>query len=80
MRSVVPDSPDGDSPVIPVPLGDAARVMRVSEKLLAAGWRVGAVRPPTVPEGGARLRLSLRLGLDKKAPAEFAGALKEALR
>lgn len=79
IRAVVPDTPEGDSPVIPVPLGDAARVMDVAAKLLTAGWRVGAVRPPTVPEDGARLRISLRLGLDEKAPAEFAGALREAL-
>jgi 7-keto-8-aminopelargonate synthetase-like enzyme len=80
IRAVVPDTPVGDSPVIPVPVGDAARVMRISEKLLAAGWKVGAVRPPTVPEDGARLRISLRLGLNDDAPAEFAEALREALR
>jgi 8-amino-7-oxononanoate synthase len=79
LRAVVPDTPEGDSPVIAVPLGDAARVMEVSQKLLADGWRIGAVRPPTVPDGGARLRISLRLGLDEKAPAEFAGALRKAL-
>lgn len=79
IREVVPGTPEGDSPVIPIPLGDAARVMGVAAKLLAAGWRVGAVRPPTVPEDGARLRISLRLGLDEKAPAEFAGALRKAL-
>ena len=79
MREVVPGTPEGDSPIIPIPLGDASRTLRTAEKLLAAGWKVGAVRPPTVPEGGARLRVSLRLGLDENAPDRFAGALKSAL-
>lgn len=79
LRSVVPGVPAGDSPIIPVPIGDAARTLEVAAALAAAGWRVGAVRPPTVPEGGARLRLSLKAGLPDDAPARFAAALRSAL-
>lgn len=80
IRAVMPGVPEGDSPIIPVPIGDAARTMEIAAKLLESGWRVGAVRPPTVPEGGARLRLSLKIGLPADAPTRFAGALKTALR
>lgn len=79
LRTVVPGTPEGDSPIIPVPLGGAARTLRTAEKLLAAGWKVGAVRPPTVPDGGSRLRVSLRPGLAEDAPRRFAAALRLAL-
>ena len=48
-----------DSHVVPVPLGSAARAVRVGERLLADGFAVGAIRPPSVPEGGSRLRLGV---------------------
>lgn len=47
------------SPVVPIVLGDNERSVRVAEDLLEHGWHVQAIRPPTVPVGAARLRLTL---------------------
>jgi 8-amino-7-oxononanoate synthase len=46
------------SPIVPVIIGDAAAAMAASEKLAQAGFLVSAIRPPTVPEGTARLRFT----------------------
>jgi 8-amino-7-oxononanoate synthase len=48
-----------DSHIIPVPIGDADRTMQVGASLRARGFLVGAVRPPTVPAGTSRLRLTV---------------------
>ena len=45
----------------------------------ARGFDVRAVRPPTVPKGTARLRLSLTLNVDEAAVEALAGALAEEL-
>jgi len=50
---------DGDTPVIPVVLGDQVRTMRWMDALLGRGLYVPGVRPPTVPAGESRLRISL---------------------
>ena len=44
------------------------------------GFDVRAVRPPTVPEGTARLRLSLTLNVDETKVAELATVLAEELK
>ena len=43
----------------PVLLGDNARALSVSAQLRDSGYLVAAIRPPTVPEGQARLRVTL---------------------
>lgn len=48
------------SPVVPVVLGTESRAVNVSEALLAKRLYAPAIRPPTVPPGTSRLRLSLR--------------------
>lgn len=46
------------TPVQPIILGDAAQAVTLSEQLLARDLLVPAIRPPTVPEGSARLRIT----------------------
>ena len=48
-----------DTHIVPVVLGDDQRVLDVASGLLADGFMVGAIRPPTVPAESARLRISL---------------------
>ena len=48
-----------DTPIQPLLLGDSALANRWSEALLRQGILVSAIRPPTVPEGSARLRITL---------------------
>jgi 8-amino-7-oxononanoate synthase len=50
--------PPPASPIVPVILGDLHRVLEASATLEKAGYLVAAIRPPTVPVGTARLRLT----------------------
>jgi 8-amino-7-oxononanoate synthase len=52
-------APGHPSPIVPVVLGSAQRAIAASEQLLEAGLWVPAIRPPSVPEGTARLRVTL---------------------
>jgi 8-amino-7-oxononanoate synthase len=47
------------TPIQPILVGDSKLATRWSEALARQGILVGAIRPPTVPEGGARLRVTL---------------------
>jgi 8-amino-7-oxononanoate synthase len=48
-----------DTPIQPVIFGTAHAALRAQDQLLEAGFLVVAVRPPTVPNGTARLRITL---------------------
>ncbi len=50
--------PSRPAHILPIQIGAAERVMEISERLLAAGVFVQGIRPPTVPPGTARLRLT----------------------
>ncbi|OOG28088.1 8-amino-7-oxononanoate synthase [Thioalkalivibrio denitrificans] len=50
---------DSITPIQPILVGDSARAMALSDQLLEQGLLVPAIRPPTVPEGTARLRVTL---------------------
>jgi 8-amino-7-oxononanoate synthase len=52
------DVPNDDSHILPVLVGDNDRTMQLSAKLLDRGIFVQGIRPPTVPEGTARLRVT----------------------
>jgi 8-amino-7-oxononanoate synthase len=67
--------PPGGSQIIPVVIGDNHRAMAVAVALQEAGFDVRAVRPPTVPLGTARLRISVNVNLDEATLRRFAAAL-----
>jgi 8-amino-7-oxononanoate synthase len=48
-----------DTPIQPLLIGDSGEAVRLSERLLEQGLLVPAIRPPTVPEGTARLRITV---------------------
>ncbi len=48
-----------ETPIQPLLFGDDRTAVAMSTALEQAGWLVGAIRPPTVPEGKARLRVTL---------------------
>lgn len=50
---------DSSTPIQPIIIGDSGQAMAVSARLREQGILVGAIRPPTVPAGSARLRVTL---------------------
>ncbi|MNC28636.1 8-amino-7-oxononanoate synthase [compost metagenome] len=50
---------DSPTPIQPILIGDSARAVEFSRLLRERGLLVGAIRPPTVPAGTARLRVTL---------------------
>jgi 8-amino-7-oxononanoate synthase len=51
--------PGHPTPIVPVILGEEAAALDAADRLLAAGLLVPAIRPPTVPPGTSRLRVTL---------------------
>lgn len=47
------------SAIQPLLIGEAARAVKLSEQLAAQGFLISAIRPPTVPAGTSRLRITL---------------------
>ncbi|RWF87594.1 MAG: 8-amino-7-oxononanoate synthase, partial [Mesorhizobium sp.] len=63
----------------PIIIGDNARVMAVAAALQVRGFDVRGIRPPTVPEGTARLRISVTLNVDEADISAMVAALAEEL-
>lgn len=68
--------PSGDSPIIPLILGDSDVTLKYATALRSAGFMVSAIRPPTVPVRTGRIRISLRRGLYPAVLSSFVSALK----
>lgn len=50
---------ESESPILPVLIGDAAKTLRLADRLLELGVYAPAIRPPTVPKGTSRIRTSI---------------------
>jgi 8-amino-7-oxononanoate synthase len=67
------------TPIQPLILGSPAAALEASRRLAAAGHRVTAIRPPTVPEGTARLRITLSAAHTAQQVESLLAALEAAL-
>ena len=62
-------------PIIPVLLGDAQATVNAASRVLDAGFLVGAVRPPTVPQQTSRLRVCVSAAFEETDIDELAAAI-----
>jgi 8-amino-7-oxononanoate synthase len=61
----------------PVIIGDTPKTLTISEQLLARGLLITAIRPPTVPQGSARLRITLSAAHEHAHIDKLVAALDE---
>jgi 8-amino-7-oxononanoate synthase len=73
------DLPTPHSQILPVIIGESDLAMRIAEMIQTAGFDVRAIRPPTVPAGTARLRISITLHLDESSIDALVYAMREAM-
>ena len=66
------------SQILPLVLGSEERTMRVAAALQAAGFDVRGIRPPTVPAGTSRLRISVTLNVSVATIEALGDALAQA--
>jgi len=71
-----PHTPFAGSQIVPVIVGEDEAAVSLAQRVQDAGFDVRAIRPPTVPEGTARLRVSINAGHSE----EQIGALGTAIR
>lgn len=68
------------SVIQPIIVGDDTRALRLAEQLRQRGYWVSAIRPPTVPEGTARLRVTLSAAHTEAQVDGLLDALKDSWR
>lgn len=66
-------------PIVPVIVGEAARAVEMSQRLEEHGLLVPAIRPPSVPEGTSRLRISLTAGHGEEDVLRLVASLERCL-
>lgn len=71
---------DGPGHIVPIVLGDPARTMAIGRALFERGYLVGAIRPPSVPTGGSRLRITVSAAHTEGDIDGLLAALAETLR
>ncbi len=69
--------PPGNGPILSLIIGEDQATLNLQNRLETAGLLCVAIRPPTVPEGSARLRLVLRRGLPDETLERLVNGLKQ---
>ncbi len=65
------------TPIQPVIIGESSEVLQISNALRERGFLIPAIRPPTVPQGSARLRISLSASHSIEDVKQLAMVLRE---
>ncbi|QDU09224.1 8-amino-7-oxononanoate synthase [Gimesia aquarii] len=71
--------PPSSGPIIPIILKDPELTMKMAADLQESGFLVGAIRPPTVPQGTSRLRVSITCAHQRDDLKRFLKALDRSL-
>ncbi|HEY3696680.1 aminotransferase class I/II-fold pyridoxal phosphate-dependent enzyme [Phenylobacterium sp.] len=74
------DLPQAQSPIVPVIIGGATAALEASRLLLEQGFLLVPIRPPTVPEGTARLRVAFSAAHPDEEVARLARAVRPLIR
>ena len=77
MARRLPQVPLSGSQIIPLIVGPNAETMELAAAVQARGFDVRGIRPPTVPEGTSRLRVSLTLNASRADVVRLAEVLEE---
>lgn len=70
----------GSSQIVPIIIGDNAKTFWIAEQLQTEGFDVRAIRPPTVAEGTARLRISINISLTDQILEKFVSSLVRVIK
>lgn len=73
------DTGDSTTHIIPVIIGSSKDTLTISKELYDRGFFIAAIRPPTVPAGSARLRISLQSEHTKEQLDSLCDVLKEVI-
>ncbi|MEI2297245.1 8-amino-7-oxononanoate synthase [Ensifer sp. MJa1] len=71
--------PGSGSQILPVLIGDNGRAVRIAAHMRQEGFDIRAIRPPTVPEGTARLRIAITLNVDRSMITHMLEQLKRVM-
>ena len=71
--------PPGPSQIVPILIGENAHAVGVAGRLQQEGFDARAIRPPSVPRGTARLRVSVNTELSEPTVDRFVAVLTAAL-
>jgi len=69
--------PEAESPIVPIIIGSEGATLKASASLEEAGFLVTAIRPPTVPAGTSRLRVTFSAEHTDAQVSRFAAAVQK---
>ncbi|MDM7255894.1 MAG: 8-amino-7-oxononanoate synthase [Paracoccus sp. (in: a-proteobacteria)] len=73
----LPHLPPSGSQIVPLIVGENAAAVALAQRVQAQGFDLRAIRPPTVPQGTARLRVSLTLNASPQDVTRLLDTLEE---